>query len=570
NPFFTLEFLRQLKESGDVFFENGHWTHRAKVEWDKLPQNVEGIIEAKISKLSAELQALLTISSVEGCSFSGPLVARIEGLNDKELTALIVDKLIKTYSLVEEDQPQHLKDFGVLRRYKFINKMYQQYIYSKIPSTERMILHGRIAENLEELSREFGMCMDYQLAFHYSKAGNEKKAVKYFYSSAKNAIRVGAYKTALEYLEKAIASLPEEPPDEMINFACQVRVDLSMVLKVVNGWGDRTTHDAYRDCIQFAEKKGRQELILPVVHGIWGYHIFKNDIIKACTTSQRFLQLTLDSRNKVAQTQALLGMSNSYFWNGKIEESQKYLNEFYRKFDLSSMGADAIDKYGQNPLAIAYMFSALNYTHMGDFVSGLMYINKTLAFINEGCDKFSEAIALTTLTWVYSLMGKDDLSEKYADLLESLAKEYEITLYLVYAYLFKGIYQFRQGNCEEAARFFERSKEISDRMEQYIMSSVRTLMEFELLLAQGKYTEILERSNIWITKCNDCGEFAYLTEFYRYKGIGCYLAGDHTGATKAFIKAMDISKQNGILLFERRSAESYLEMLTDIGGNIDE
>lgn len=566
NPLFTFELMQQLKERGDVYAEKGIWKNKTKVAWDMLPRNVEGIIEAKISKLSAELKTLLTISSVEGYSFSGPLVARMEGLNDRDLVSLIVDKLIKTYGLVVEDQPQQSKKMGVVRRYRFISKIYQQYIYRNIPATERMILHGRIAETLEELSGELGMSMDYQLAHHYCKAKNEQKAAQYFHSAAKSAMRVGAYKTAIDSLKKTIASLPEKPPKTLVNFACQARVDLAIAIKIVKGWGDKHTHEAYKDCIQFAEKNSCQNLILPVVYGIWGYHIFKNDIKRAYSTSQRLLQLSTNSRDKVSYAKGTIAMANSCYWNGRIEESQQFLHDFYNDFEFS-MQEEAIEKFGNNPLVSAYMFSALNYTHMGDFTSALGYLDRTLSLVNTCHDKFSEAIALTTLSWVYCLMEDNELSQKYAEQLENLAKDYDISLYLIYAYLFKGSSQFRLGMPDKAALSFKQSEEMSEQMEQGIMGSVRTLMEFELLLEQSRYQEILRRSNHWTQQCEECGEYAYIMEFYRYKGVASFLLGEHSSAMEAFEKAINISKQQGAIFFERRGTESYLEMLIRIDEN---
>ncbi len=568
NPFFTLELLRHLKVQGDVTLRNGLWHNNSKLVWEKLPQNIEGIIGNKISQLPGELQDLLALSSVEGQVFSCSVIAKLRGVEERELAQLFVNKLIKTHSLIEEDQPQQIGDSDWIRRYKFMNGISQQYLYHNLPTTERMILHSQIAVAMEGIYQEFGIRLDGQLAYHYSKGGNEKKAAEYFHKSAKHAIRVGAYKKAIEDLQRSIQLLPHNPIGSEVDFACQVQIDLALATRITYGWGDEHTHETYKCCIQLAEKYNRQRAIIPIVFGVWGYHLVKNDIRRTYATAQHLLKLAIASEDKIAHAQALIAMANSCFWKGCISESQQYLEEFYGSFD-PLLEFDAEERYGQSPFSISYMMSSLTYLHQGDFAEAAVFIEKTVTLLEQTGNPFTRSICLTTLTWAHWLMGNAEESEQYANQLDSMAKKYDIELYRIYGFIFKGYAFIEKGELTEAQRVISLSEEMSDRMEQKIMSSIRKLIEFEMYLKQQKYVGLFRESSDWISRCKACEECCYLSEFYRYQALGHFYAGDHQAAMVAYDQAIKIAQEKGQLLFERRATLDYLSLLERTGGCFD-
>ncbi|MFQ5858813.1 MAG: BTAD domain-containing putative transcriptional regulator, partial [Anaerolineae bacterium] len=66
HPLFTVELLRDMQERGDLVQDQaGYWIEGPALDWEILPARVEAAIAERIGRLPEELQAVLTVASVE-------------------------------------------------------------------------------------------------------------------------------------------------------------------------------------------------------------------------------------------------------------------------------------------------------------------------------------------------------------------------------------------------------------------------------------------------------------------------------------------------------------------------
>ena len=66
------DLLRALRERGDLVPDgDGRWVISGKLDWETFPARVEGVIEERVARLTAEQRATLNIASVEGEVFTG-------------------------------------------------------------------------------------------------------------------------------------------------------------------------------------------------------------------------------------------------------------------------------------------------------------------------------------------------------------------------------------------------------------------------------------------------------------------------------------------------------------------
>ena len=80
NPLFVSELLRDMQERDDLRQDReGYWTAAPGLRWDRLPAQVEGVIEERIGRLNAELRDTLACASMEGDSFAAEVVAGFNG-----------------------------------------------------------------------------------------------------------------------------------------------------------------------------------------------------------------------------------------------------------------------------------------------------------------------------------------------------------------------------------------------------------------------------------------------------------------------------------------------------------
>jgi adenylate cyclase len=176
---FTVELLREMQERGDLRQDaEGYWVAGEAIEWAKLPARVEGVIETRINRLSADLQAILTVASVEGETFTAEVVARVQQLNERGLVQQLSRELDKQHRLV---MAQALDRVGQQRlsRYRFRHYLFQHYLYHNLDELERAYLHEAVGLALEALYGEQTEPVAVQLARHFEQAGLTEKAGRY-------------------------------------------------------------------------------------------------------------------------------------------------------------------------------------------------------------------------------------------------------------------------------------------------------------------------------------------------------------------------------------------------------
>ncbi|OBF66463.1 regulator [Mycobacterium sp. 852002-51971_SCH5477799-a] len=190
NPFFLIEALRHVDESGGV--------------WDPttLPQGVRETVSRRLSRLSAETNKALAAAAVVGSRFAMDLVERVV---EQDLVDAF-DEACKAGIVIEEPGG----------RYRFNHAIVRRSLLAELASVRRMRLHQRIAATLEtEPGADDELLAE--LAHHYFEcawAGNAAKAVEYCRRAADQAMARLGYEGAAELYDRALHAL-EELDDEL-------------------------------------------------------------------------------------------------------------------------------------------------------------------------------------------------------------------------------------------------------------------------------------------------------------------------------------------------------------------
>ncbi|WP_269203964.1 BTAD domain-containing putative transcriptional regulator [Mycobacterium colombiense] len=190
NPFFLIEALRHVDESGGV--------------WDQstLPQGVREAVSRRLSRLPAETNKALAAAAVVGSRFDLELVEQVVGGD-------LIDAFdeARQAGIVIEEPGGY---------YRFNHAIVRQSLLAELASVRRMRLHQRIAATLETLPGADDELLA-ELAHHYFEcawAGNAAKAVFYCRRAADQAMARLAYEGAADLYHQALHAL-EEIDDEL-------------------------------------------------------------------------------------------------------------------------------------------------------------------------------------------------------------------------------------------------------------------------------------------------------------------------------------------------------------------
>lgn len=196
NPFFIEEVCRALIDDGTLRVVNGVASLESSIEDLNLPDTVQSLIRTRLDRLDAESQTLLRHASVLGREFNLRILERM--VARKSNLTISLDGLQKQ-GMVQQVRvvPESI--------YRFKHVLTQEVVYDSLLLHQRKALHEAAGLAIEEV---YGGRFDEQLellTFHYSRAENWPKAVRFGRESAEKASRLSRFAEALATLEQAEA-----------------------------------------------------------------------------------------------------------------------------------------------------------------------------------------------------------------------------------------------------------------------------------------------------------------------------------------------------------------------------
>ncbi|MCA1690738.1 MAG: AAA family ATPase [Actinobacteria bacterium] len=204
NPFFVVEVLRHLDESGAVRLGGRDQSVYCLPIFD----GVREVVLQRVRRLE-EGAATLSVAAVLGQEFDFELLERLSGPDtDPQQLLDVLDSAVHARLLAE---------VPAAGRYRFAHALTRQILYEELTRTRRAHLHRQVAEALEGLVGETDDGRLAELAYHFSRAAPSMvdKAVEYSKRAGDTALRLLAYeeasrsyRMALDVLDQAGSSDP--------------------------------------------------------------------------------------------------------------------------------------------------------------------------------------------------------------------------------------------------------------------------------------------------------------------------------------------------------------------------
>jgi hypothetical protein len=225
HPLFAIELLNDLRERGAlVEQEDGRWVEGPDLDWTSLPARTEGVIEERISRLSDELQEILTVASIQGEVFTAQVIAAVLNLDERHLLQVLTRELGRVHRLVREEASERIGGRRI-SQFRFRHQLFQKYLYDRLGMGEREHLHEDVATSIEELYGEQRESMPVVLAFHFDRANLPDRAAHYYLKAGRRAVEVYAYREAVAHARAGIEILAGDAKDEL-----DLRLELGLLL----------------------------------------------------------------------------------------------------------------------------------------------------------------------------------------------------------------------------------------------------------------------------------------------------------------------------------------------------
>ena len=156
-------------------------------------------IQSRIGKLPEQVQETLQLASILGREFSFDTLSEASELDE--------DALIEALENAEQDQliQEVSSEDGVT--FAFMHAMIPTTLSEGVRTLRRRRIHRQAASAIERLRSE-----DYEaLAYHYSEAGDQEQALKYYTLAGERAAKAYANQEAEAYFRSALEMAQKEP-----------------------------------------------------------------------------------------------------------------------------------------------------------------------------------------------------------------------------------------------------------------------------------------------------------------------------------------------------------------------
>jgi len=196
NPFFAEEIVRAFRDMRLLTRDasDGDWMLAEQQDPSALPTTINGVIAARVDRLSEEAREVALVASVIGRTFSKQLLAAVDTQSrdvSGALDELRQRALIRPIRGGEDD-------------HAFAHALIQEAIYAGLLVRRRRELHARVAAAMERLlgertDEQYGV-----LAYHYAQAEDWPKAQEYLFKVGDQALRIAADAEAIDHYERAL------------------------------------------------------------------------------------------------------------------------------------------------------------------------------------------------------------------------------------------------------------------------------------------------------------------------------------------------------------------------------
>ena len=195
NPYFVEETIRMLEDQGAIEQRDGRWVASTSITGASVPDNLMGLLLARIDALPHDARYALLVAAVIGRSFEERILRevleRTPGAPQPDLDPLLGAELIQPSTT-----DPHLE-------YAFRHALQQEAAYGVLLKGERQKHHRTVGETLEAMNPERLDELAALLAYHFELGEDPQQAHTYLLLAGRSALARFANREARELLDRA-------------------------------------------------------------------------------------------------------------------------------------------------------------------------------------------------------------------------------------------------------------------------------------------------------------------------------------------------------------------------------
>ena len=439
---------------------------------------------------------------------------------------------------------------------RFIYSPYRDVIYRGISRDTRIDLHRKVAQWMERKD------MLFEAAYHYYMARDER-AIRFLHIAAEEAIRMLAFRSAIEYIQKALEIAEKYRKGDIIGSLYKNLADWYMTIgeyryavkmyiramrhlpeekvylgtKIATCYRMMSKFDEARvflnEYLKIAKDLDRARIIGQIGIIDWEVGDFKN----ALKNLREYLKCAKKYKSKVDQVSAYRNIASVYYMEGKYQDALKYAEKALKI---------AEDIGDINEVATTYNVLGVINNHLANYSDALRYLTKYMEISEKMGNLDFLARAYNNIGVTYEKLGEIKKAEEYyrksVEIIEKIGNDKLLEVF----YNNLGVLYARHGNYLRGLEYMKKSLEISNKLNDKYEMCDRLVSLCTLTIEMGKYFEAIDFCNRGIEMAK---ENLYISQLF-----GGYV---HLARAYTFLK-------------ELKKAREYLNMAESLLKDIQE
>ena len=335
NALFVVQLLDHLLQQGWLVEAGGQWHLRDGVAAgeSEIPEGLRALLLKQIEGLGAPAQQVLDAASVEGSHFTTAAVAAMLQWPVEDVEA-ICDELTRQGACIAAQEFLTWPDGTATVRYGFRHVLYREVLYERLGMAQRARWHRLVAERLEAGYSSRAREMAGELALHFERGQDARRAVQYQQYAAEQALSRNAYTEALAHCHQGLdllATLPASP--EHASLELPLRLALSIALVPTQGHTSEELAHNLQQAIALCDAAEVTTALVPVLADLTRLSMLRSDrtATEQLMARERALLLQLHDPASLVQLHMQLGTAETL--RGAFAQAEEHQRHVLRLYD---------------------------------------------------------------------------------------------------------------------------------------------------------------------------------------------------------------------------------------------
>jgi predicted ATPase/DNA-binding winged helix-turn-helix (wHTH) protein len=438
HPLFLVALAQALVERGVLLAQDGCWTVNKDSEAlaSDVPESLRQLIEQQVSQLPLEMQRTLEAASVAGVEFADAAVAA--ALNTSAAMVEAYCEALAEQAWLRPLDVALWPDGTIATRYTFAHALYQQVLYERLGLGRRMRLHQRLGERLEAAYGARAEEIAAELAEHFMRSPDARRAVPYLHQVAEQALRRCAHQEAIGLLTQALAFLTTLPDTlERRRRELALQIALGQALIATRGYAAPEVAQAYARARDLCRSLGDATKLFTALRGLQLFHVVRAELQAASNLAEELLLLAQRQQEPVQLAFAHLALGIALFHRGAFAPAQSHLEQVIAYGDATPPQAHLF-LYGNDATVVCLAWMALTLWLLGYPDQAQRRGQEALARAQRQAHPFSLAFALAWSAWLHQLRREPQAAQAQAEAAMTVCAAQGFAQFLAFACLLRG------------------------------------------------------------------------------------------------------------------------------------